>query len=298
MELGATFPQHEIADDVEEVATFARETEELGYEHLLAFDHVLGTASHREGFNVDNPVHEPLTLFSFIAGITDSINVATGILILPQRQTALVAKQAAEVDILSENRLRLGVGVGWNRPEYLALGEDFGARGARIEEQIELLRRLWREDTVSFSGEFHEIPDLGINPRPSDDIPIWVGGGADAVLRRAARLADGWIVPNEDFSAIEAKVDRMEEYLHRFDRDTEEFEIIGRMSLGPDGRLNGPESTRAEDRLSFAEEWERMGVSHLVVSTLGQGYDTVSDHTAELSSFVNSVHESDIDAGR
>lgn len=299
MELGATFPQHEIDDDVEEVATFARDAENLEYEQLLAFDHVLGGASHQGGFDVDNPVHEPLTLFGFLAGITSSIDLVTGILILPQRQTALVAKQAAEVDVLSENRLRLGIGVGWNQPEYVALGEDFGRRGTRIEEQIDLLRRLWREDTVSFSGEFHEVPDLGINPRPvDDDVPIWIGGGADAVLRRGARLADGWIVPNEDFSAIEEKVNLMKEYLRRYDRDVEEFEIVGRMSLGPDGRLNGPESTSAEDRVSFAREWEQMGVTHLVVSTLGQGYEMATDHTAELSSFMDSIHDSDIDAGR
>ena len=198
MEIGTVFPQLEIGDDPETVGDYARRIEDAGFEHLLSYDHVLGVDPAWDDWegpydNADT-FHEPLTTFSYLAGVTDSLEFVTGILILPQRQTALVAKQAAQVDRFADGRFRLGVGVGWNPHEYVALGEEFGERGRRIEEQVEVLRALWTESVVDVEGEYHRIEELGINPRPvQQPIPVWMGGMADPVKRRVGRLADGWL---------------------------------------------------------------------------------------------------------
>ncbi|XOV85519.1 MAG: LLM class F420-dependent oxidoreductase [bacterium] len=199
MKIGVVFPQTEIGADPDRVAKFAITAEALGFDHLLAYDHVLGanTASRPDWqgpYNSESMFHEPLVLFSYLAGLTSSIELVSGVIILPQRQTALVAKQAACVDVLSRGRLRLGVGTGWNEVEYEALGANFKDRGHRSEEQIDVLRRLWRDDAISFSGEHHKITDAGLNPLPPDrHIPIWLGGMAPQVIDRVGRLADGWL---------------------------------------------------------------------------------------------------------
>jgi probable F420-dependent oxidoreductase len=199
MKIGVVFPQTEIGADPDMVAKFATTAESLGYDHLIAYDHVLGasTASRPDWkgpYNSESMFHEPLVLFSYLAGLTKTIELVTGVIILPQRQTALVAKQAACVDVLSKGRLRLGVGTGWNEVEYEALGANFNDRGHRSEEQIDVLRRLWRDDTISYSGEHHKITDAGLNPLPpKKNIPIWLGGMAPQVIDRVGRLADGWL---------------------------------------------------------------------------------------------------------
>ncbi|HLE77974.1 MAG TPA: LLM class F420-dependent oxidoreductase, partial [bacterium] len=186
MRLGVVFPTTEIGSDPRAVAGIAQAAEALGYHHLLAYDHVLGAVPRAEnwlGYTYEDPFHEIFTLLAFLAGQTTSIELATGILILPQRQTALVAKQATEVDILSRGRLRLGVGIGWNTVEYEALEMDWHTRGARMEEQVRVLRKLWTQEVVTFRGRFHHIVDAGINPLPVQrPIPIWMGGESDAVL--------------------------------------------------------------------------------------------------------------------
>jgi probable F420-dependent oxidoreductase len=199
MHYGVILPQTEIGPDPDDLVSFTRAAEESGFEFVVVYDHVLGAdASTRDGwpgpYDATDQFHEPFVLYGFLAAHS-SLELVTGVLILPQRQTALVAKQAAEVDILSRGRLRLGVGIGWNGVEYEALGEDFATRGQRYEEQIGLLRRLWTEDVVSFEGRFDRIDAAGILPRPVQrPIPIWMGGGiTDAVLERIGRLADGWI---------------------------------------------------------------------------------------------------------
>ena len=199
MQFGAVLPHNEIGTDPGAMKAFAQGVEALGATHLLIYDHVLGADRDRPGgwpknsYDKDIAFHEPLTTFAFIAGITEKLDLMSTVLILPQRQTALVAKQAAQVAILSKNRFRLGVGIGWNAVEYEALNETFTNRGKRQNEQVELLRALWQSDSLDYKGEYHRINKASINPRPSAPIPIWFGGSAPAALERCARLGDGWI---------------------------------------------------------------------------------------------------------
>src|SRR5438105_2091500 len=194
MRIGVVFPQTEIGSDPSVIRDYAQAAESIGYKHLLVYDHVLGASTEhrpdwRGPYTSETPFHEPFVLFGYLAAITQQLELVMGVLVLPQRQTALVAKQAAEVDVLSGGRLRLGVGIGWNQVEYEALGEDFHNRGKRIEEQITLLRELWTEPVVDFTGRWHRVAEAGVNPLPMQrPIPIWMGGYADVVLERAGRM--------------------------------------------------------------------------------------------------------------
>ena len=196
MQIGVTFPQNEIGADPAFVRAYAQAIEGLGYQHVVVFDHVLGAdPTHRpgwRGYTQHDMFHEPFVLFGYLAAITQ-LELVPAVIILPQRQTALVAKQAAEVDVLSGGKLRLGVGVGWNPVEYEALGMDFHTRGRAVEEQIEVLRLLWGQEIVTYNGKFHTIHEAGLNPLPvRRSIPIWLGGQAEVLLQRVARLGDGW----------------------------------------------------------------------------------------------------------
>ncbi|MBX7251491.1 MAG: LLM class F420-dependent oxidoreductase, partial [Candidatus Promineofilum sp.] len=199
MHIGLVYPQTEYPADPAAVRDYAQTAEALGFSHILAYDHVLGANPDRPGgwtgpYTYQTPFMEPFVLFSHMAAVTTHLGFATGILILPQRETALVAKQAATLDVLCGGRLRLGIGTGWNEVEYVALGQDFHTRGRRQEEQIEVLRALWTQELVTFKGRWHDIPDAGLNPLPVQrPIPLWFGGHADVVLRRLARLGDGWM---------------------------------------------------------------------------------------------------------
>src|SRR5580692_9329737 len=199
MEIGVAYPQNELRGDPAAVGEFGRAVEDLGFAHILSYDHVLGAVHDNRTppltgpYTEHDPFHDPLVMFGYLAGITERIRFATGVLVLPQRQTALVARQAADVDLLSGGRLRLGVGVGWNYVEYEALGQDFRTRGARQEEQIGLLRQLFTEPVVDFTGRFDRVDRAALVPRPARPVPIWLGGSGDAALERAARLADGFI---------------------------------------------------------------------------------------------------------
>ena len=204
MKTGVVFPQTEIGADPAAVRDYVQAAEGLGYSHLLVYDHVLGAdtshhANWQGSYTVESMFHEPFVLFGYLAGITTKLELVAAVLILGQRQTALVAKQAAEVDLLTGGRLRLGVGVGWNQVEYEALNQDFSNRGRRYAEQINLLREFWTKDVVGFEGRYHKVDYAGVNPQPVQrPIPIWMGAGAranpvptDRVLKRVARLADG-----------------------------------------------------------------------------------------------------------
>src|SRR3954451_6574923 len=199
MQIGAVYTQNELHGDPSAVRRIGTVVEALGFDYLMAYDHVLGAVhAHRSPalpgpYTERDPFHDPLVMFAYLAAITERIGFATGILILPQRQTALVARQAADVDVLSGGRLRLGVGVGWNHVEYEALGQDFRTRGARQEEQIELLRRLFVEPVVDFSGRFDRVDRAALVPKPVRPIPVWLGGSGEKAFKRAARLADGFI---------------------------------------------------------------------------------------------------------
>jgi len=219
MQVGAVFPQLEIGTDPDAIAEYARTVEALGYDHLVIFDHVLGADASRPGgwtgaYDHRSMFHEPFVLYGYMAAVTTRLRLATAVIVLPQRQTALVAKQAAEVDVLTGGRFRLGVGIGWNAVEYEALNESFTNRGRRIEEQIAVMRALWTQEVVDFKGRWHRIDRAGLDPLPVQrPIPIWMGGGWDRQkralvepsARRIARIADGWFthVPaNEDSRAV------------------------------------------------------------------------------------------------
>jgi len=283
MNIGVVFPQVEIGQDPAAIRDYAQAVEAMGYTHILAFDHVLGANPERPGgwkgpYTYRHAFHEPFVLFGFLAGVTRRVELVTGILILPQRQTALVAKQAAAVDVLSRGRLRLGVGVGWNPVEFEALGEEFKNRGKRIEEQIDLMRALWTKELVSFQGQWHRVPDAGINPLPVQrPIPVWMGGESEVVVRRAARLADGWMPhfrPGPDAQAI---VDRLHGHIKEAGRDAGTFGIEGRMTLAqvPPGQ-----------RTKEIAEWRAMrGITHLCIHTVGLGLTTPDEHVKTLERF-------------
>ncbi|CAI8005470.1 Uncharacterized protein Mb0965c [Geodia barretti] len=213
MEIGVSVPIVEIGDDFGALRDYIQAAEDLGYAHVRILDHVLGAVPEKHPevpqfpYTHESYIHEPFTLMAYLAAVTKKIGLTTGILILPQRQTALVAKQAAEVDVLSGGRVRLGIGVGWNSVEYEALGVDFATRGSRCDEQIEVLRQLWTEDVIDYHGKYHDITHAGINPLPVQrPIPIWIGAGRgnaptppNAAIRRIGRLADGYFpISNRD----------------------------------------------------------------------------------------------------
>ena len=282
MKYGAVFPQTEIGSDPMVVRDFIVAVEEMGFDYLLAYDHVVGANPDRAGdwngpYTHESQFHEVLTLFAYAAAITQKIELATGILILPQRQTALVAKQAAQVDILSGGRLRLGIGVGWNHVEMKALGETFHNRGKRIEEQVGVLRRLWTEELFTYEGEHHILEDVGINPLPVQrPIPIWFGGQADAVLRRMARLGDGWMPSSAPLEKSRADVEKLKGYLAENGRSLDTF--------GIDTRLNAARQPQSEWE-AYIQAWEAMGATHVGMSTMAGGYTSLDEHLKTLQQF-------------
>jgi probable F420-dependent oxidoreductase len=281
--VGVTFPQTEIGAAPEGVRDYARAAEAAGYEHLLVYDHVLGANPERPGgfrgpYTHETPFHEPMVLFGYLAAITERLELVTGILILPQRQTALVAKQAAEVDVLSGGRLRLGIGVGWNAVEYEALGESFTNRGRRSEEQIVLLRELWSKPVVSFEGRYHRIVKAGLNPLPiRRNIPIWFGGMSEPVLDRLGRVGDGWFPQYREPSELAAGLARVHEAARGAGRSPDEIGVESRVSVGDEASVGA-----AVER---AKEWQAAGVTHLSVNTMNQGLATPAQHIHAIERF-------------
>ena len=286
MQLGAIFPQTEIGADPGGVREFAQAAESLGYQDLAVFDHVLGADASKHA-NWDRPYrhtdmfHEPFVLFGYLAAFTETIRMTTQILILGQRQTALVAKQAAEVDVLTGGRLRLGIGIGWNYVEYEALGEDFHNRGRRSVEQIELLRALWTQDVVDFKGRYHQVSHAGINPRPvQQPIPIWFGGGHERVVRRIGRLADGWFPQFQPDSAGQKRIAQMRQYAKDAGRDPMSIGIEGRISYG-DGN---PDTWN-----KAAAAWDEVGATHLSINTMRAGLQGPDQHIDAIRRFKDAV---------
>ncbi len=283
MKIGVTFPQIEYGSDPAAVRDYAQTAEGLGYSHIVAYDHVLGANPDRPGgwrgpYTHENPFIEPFVLFSYMAGLTETIEFATGIIILPQRQTALVAKQAATLDVLSGGRLRMGVGLGWNEVEYEALGENFHTRGRRIEEQVDLLRQLWTQPLVTFKGRWHTVSDAGLNPMPVQrPIPLWFGAKAEPALRRAARLADGWMVTGADTAEKAAPLlETIEQGLADAGRDRSQFGVEARLGYG-----EGDEAALEEQ----ARAWEELGATHLSLNTMYLGYETPQQHLQAIQHF-------------
>ncbi len=282
MKFGVVFPQIEFKPDPLSVRDYAQAVEDLGFTHMHAYDHVLGANPARPGgwtgtYTYRDPFFEPFVLFGYLAGLTQRIEFATGILILPQRQTALVAKQAATLDVLSNGRFRLGVGIGWNEVEFIALGENFHNRGLREEEQVSLLRQLWTKELVTFQGTWHNIPDAGLNPMPiQKPIPIWFGGREDRALRRMARMGDGWLLNVRTTEQAQPLLEKLDQYLEEAGRD--------KTSFGRDIRLS-MNVIKQEDWANFIRAAEGLGITHLTVNTMGCGFESITAHTTALQQF-------------
>jgi probable F420-dependent oxidoreductase len=278
MQIGAVYPQTELPSDPETVRAYVRRVEELGFRHILAYDHVVGAdpaihANWDGPYDVDTTFHEPLVFYGFLAAIT-KLELVSGIIIAPQRPTALLAKQAAEVDILSEGRFRLGLGIGWNQVEYEALGQDFRTRGARLSEQIDLLRQLWTERSVTYEGQFDQVPGAGLAPLPIQrPIPIWVGGHSPRALRRIGRLADGWFPQVQPGSGLDEARSHVAEAAAEAGRDPAAIGMEGRISLGGS----------TDDLVAHAERWRHAGATHVTVNSMGSGLGSLDAHLDGLA---------------
>jgi probable F420-dependent oxidoreductase len=278
MRIGVVLPQTEIGPTVGAVQAYGTGVEDLGYQHVLAYDHVVGADPEAHApwtgpYDVDTEFHEPFVLFGFLAGCT-SLELVTGITILPQRQTVLVAKQAAEVDLLTRGGFRLGVGIGWNPVEYEALGQDFATRGRRIEEQVALLRALWTDRSVTFDGEFDRVTAAGIAPLPvRRPIPIWFGGGSARAYERMGRLADGWIPlvqPGPKLDEARAIIARAAEAAGRDPG-----------AIGMEGRVDWRGDR--DDVLARIEAWRAAGASHVTLNTMGADLGGIDAHLEVLA---------------
>lgn len=291
LRVGIIFPADEVHASTSEIVNWARSAESAGYKHLAVPDHVLAAdpaleqagwdaqwPGHREGasaYTTDQQFREPLILLAYLAGQV-TVELVTGLLVLPQRQTALVAKQAAEIDRLSEGRLRLAVGVGWNPIEYEALGSAFHSRGRVLDEQFDVLRRLWTTAHVSYQGSFHKFPSAGIQGLPVQrPIPLWIGGHSDAAMRRAGRLSDGWFVMRDVRPG--AEFDRSWDVIRaaatEAGRDLSGFGIEGRLPVG-----------RKSDAqiLDEYQAWSDAGVTHVCIDTRFGGRRLMSEHIEAL----------------
>ena len=285
MEIGAVFPHNEIGTDPQAIKDYAQGVEELGVTHLLIYDHVLGADRNRPGgfegpYDKDVAFHEPFTTFAFIAAVTKNLDMITTVMILPQRQTVLVAKQAAELAILSNNRFKLGIGVGWNAVEYVGLNENFKNRGKRQAEQVELMRLLWESEVLEYKGDYHHIDKASLNPRPSENVPIWFGGGAPQLIERCADLGDGWIPlmgPNE------AARNTLEEIRAKREAKGLDWNNFG---VQAQAQYAGGDPDRWN---KHAEKWRDLGASHLAVATHNAEPTNVDGHLSRIKEYMNAV---------
>ncbi len=297
MRVGVVFPQTEITADPDALTRYALAAEAAGYAHIEAYDHILGADPAVRPLNGpythESLFYEPFLLFAHLAAITSTIEFSTGVIILPQRQTALVAKQASILQVLSRGRFRLGVGIGWNEREYEALDVDFRTRGRRLEEQIELLRRFWTEPLVTFEGEFHSVLAAGLNPMPSSAIPIWMGGGtgryADRVLDRIGRLADGWIPQPGTPEEVLPQLEQIRAAGAAVGRDLSDLPISVRGAIG---------RRALEDEVADAVRWLELGISHYSVNTMGAGLASPDDHIRLVEEFMQAYQQASSSEGR
>jgi probable F420-dependent oxidoreductase len=292
MELGTLLPLGDIGGTPAVLKEYTQAAEAAGFDFIEAPDHVVGVnpASQPAGERMSAGLyHDPFALFSFFTGITPKLGFSTGVLILAQRQTTLVAKQAACLDVLCGGRFRLGVGVGWNEPEFIALNENFHNRGRRSEEQVQVMQKLWAEPFVTFRGKWHTIEDVGINPRPaSGKVPVWFGGHHERTLERIAKWGDGWM-PNAyppDQSALDILA-TLRKLTEQAGRDPKAVGIEVWTSMG-----SGSEADWAKE----AQFWKKAGATHLCLTTTFHrrhhhrlAGHTLSDHVAALKRFHNAV---------
>ncbi len=284
--IGVTFPQAEFGNDPVALRDYAQTVEGLGYTHFLAYDHVLGAdTSVRPGwsgpYTSETPFHEIFVLLSYVAAVTNSLELVTGVVILPQRQTVLVAKQAAEVDVLSGGRMRLGIGVGWNEVEFEGLGKEFDNRGVRSEEQIALMRALWTSPVITFDGQWEQVTAAGINPLPVQrPIPVWIGGYVEATLRRVGKMGDGWFPWREPDDQMRAAIERIQNYAQEAGRDPSTIGMEPQLNVG----RGTPDAWRA-----FADGWRDLGATHLCLTTMGNGFTTPGQHLTALTRAANEL---------
>ena len=284
MHIGVIFPQTEIGADPGAIRDYVQAAEEAGYSHLAVFDHVLGAdPTNRPGwqkYTSHHMFHEPFVLFGYLAALT-KLELVTSVIILPQRQTALVAKQATEVDVLTGGKLRLGVGVGWNPVEYEALGMDFHKRGRIIEEQIEVLRLLWSQEVVSYRGQFHTITEAGLNPLPvRRSIPIWMGGSSDVVFRRIARVGDGWFPQGKPNDQMRQLLERLRNYVIEAGRDPSAVGIEARVGASEGG---------LDELVRWTQAWRQLGATHLSLNTMGAGFKSPAEHIQAIQRYKEAV---------
>ena len=283
MRIGAVFPQTESGTDPGAIKAYSQAVESLGFDHILAFDHVIGAnAESRPGwsgaYRHTDSFYEPLVLFGHIAATTEKIELVTGIIILPQRQTVLAAKQAATVSLLSGGRLRMGIGIGWNPVEYEALDQDFSTRGKRSEEQIDLLRSLWKNELITYEGKPHKVTDAGINPLPpGGSIPIWFGGTADIVLKRVARLGDGWMPVGKPDDSRQLMIEKLTGYLNEEGRSIDDIGIESWVTL---------KDLSDSDVQKEIEGWRNLGATHLSVNTMNSGLKFPDEHIQSIEKFL------------
>jgi len=279
VKFGVTFPQNEFGNDPIAIRDFAQAIEGMGFQTFLAYDHVLSAdITNRPDwgsrYSLKDPFHEIFVLFGYVAAVTERLELVSGVLVLPQRQTALVAKQAAEVDILSGGRLRLGVGVGWNDVEFDGLGKEFRNRGARSEEQIALLRALWTNPSITFEGRWESVHEAGITPLPVQrPIPVWIGGYVEETIKRAGRIGDGWFPRGAPDDEMKAAIERMRGYAEGAGRDPNAIGIDPQINVG----AGTPDEWRAD-----AEAWQSLGAGYLTVNTLRNGFTTPREHLAAI----------------
>jgi probable F420-dependent oxidoreductase len=285
MQIGVVYPQTELRGDPSSVREIGLAVERLGFDHLLAYDHVLGAVHAGRDrpltgpYTELDPFHDPLVMFGYLAGLTNRIGFASGVMVLPQRQTALVARQATDVDLFSGGRLRLGVGVGWNHVEYEALGYDFRGRGARQEEQIDVLRRLFMEPVVDFTGSFHRIDRASLMPKPTRSIPIWLGGSSEVAFDRAARVADGFIFFGGGSDHTIDAWYKMRERLDGLGRAIADFGADW-IALPAGG---------VETLIAEVDAWRDAGGTHTSLVTMGLGFDSADAHIEYLASVADAL---------
>jgi probable F420-dependent oxidoreductase len=306
MRIGAVFPQTEMPADRGQIRAYVEAVRDLGFDHLVAYDHVLGAypPAHPEGprlkpvptangwegaYTYQTTFHEPFVLFGYVAALSD-LELVTGVLVLPQRQTALVAKQAAEVDVLTGGRTRLGVGIGWNGVEYDGLGKTFEDRGRRLEEQVRLLRALWTDEVVTFEGEYEQVVGAGINPLPVQrPIPLWIGArDSGPGLRRAGRVADGWFALVRPGPRLESALEVLHTAAREAGRDPADLGMEGRINVG----------TLDLDQIAAeASGWRDQAATHVSLNTMNAGLVGVDDHVAALAAAFDVVQATASTAG-
>lgn len=300
MDIGVVFPTYEIGNDPGLIRDFIQSAEALGYKHITIYDHVLGADPDRPEWSgphtKDNPFHEALTMIAYMAGITKRIGFMTAILVLPQRQATVVAKQAAQIEILAPGRLRLGVGVGWNPVEFAGMGMDFHTRGQYLDEQLELINRLWTEESVDFTGRWHRVDRAGINPLPPQPIPLWFGGTSDRALRRAARFGAGWVpIGRQNYRSTREKLER---YIREAGRDPSTFGVECMVNYMPGRTFRLHQPPNPDLRLVEEPEFWRskleeadvvLGATHATLMTMDYGLPEPAAHLEAIRLYAEAV---------